>query len=352
MKRILRLTVAACAMGLAQPAAPSDRAICFSAADNARLPFTVIQQAPPPQDAATPYRFYPFNTLATRQLGSLRNLGEGYAGYLSLWANRQNAPLRNEAGRLLPRKLNFQPSLAGNRRQRTAFSSVGKADACTLAQAAYVLGQPARASKFARTGGITMVDENAQPDASATGPADRCVMPAGTLPAGAKGILLDFEVQDGRDPEAALAFLTRFAELVHGAGKKSILLLNPFDSAGQQRYSGITSANAHKIVAAFDQTGLLLWGGNPEHSVPASYAAQMAIIAAGGPVDRSRLLINFELAGTTLEDARFAGRTIREQRLAGVMFWRNHADLGGGCESDANRKIAAIVFGEADAPRR
>lgn len=349
MKRSLARRIAAgSALLLAQPAASSNGEVCFTAADNARLPFTVIQQAPPPQAAGGPYRFYPFNALATRQLGALAKAGGSYAGYFSLWANRQNAPLRNEGGRLLPRKLNFQPSVAGNRKQRTAFTSVDKADACTLAQAAQLLGLSGRARQFARVGGIALVTETAQPDTVAAGPDDRCVVAAGRLPATAKGILLDFEVQDGRDPEQVLAFLSRFADLVHGARKKAILLLNPFDSPGQQRYSGITASNAHRIVAAFDQTGLLLWSRNPARSVPASYAAQMAIIEAGGPVDPARLLINFELAGTSVEDARFAGRMIREHRLAGVMFWRNHAEPGGGCETDVNRKIAAIVFGKAD----
>ena len=325
---------------------------CFTAADNARLPFAVIQQAPPPRAVNSAYRFYPFSAVASRQLGALAVGGGRYGRYFSLWANRANTPLRGDAGALLVRKANLQPSLDGRRRQRTGFSSVVRADACTLAQAASVLGRAGIAAEFARHGGIELIDENGQPDSSGQGPTDRCVIPAGTLVPRADGILLDFEVQDGRDPATALAFLTRFAGLVHGAGKKALLLLNPFDSKGQQRFSGITAANAHQIVEAFDQTSLLLWSGNPEHSVPASYAAQMAIITAGGPVDGQRLLINFELAGTTQDDALFAGRMIREHHLAGVMFWRNHADQGGLCETPVNRRIAAIVFGRAETAER
>jgi DNA-binding transcriptional regulator LsrR (DeoR family) len=63
-------------------------------------------------------------------------------------------------------------------------------------------------------------------------------------------------------------------------------------------------------------------------------------------VDGKRLLIDFELAGTTLDDARFVRQAIIRDGLAGVMFWRNYATQGGPCSAPVNQRIAAIALGE------
>jgi hypothetical protein len=325
---------------------------CFSAADNARLSFEVYQQAPPPRPRARAYPFYPMTAVTTMQLGSLGAAPAGIQTYYYHWANRASVPLVGATGQQITRKLNLEPSLAGRRRQRSSFSSIARADACTLAQAASLLGQPARAQELARAGGVTLVSEAAIPDTTPASPQDSCVLAAGTLPRQATGIVLDYEVQDGRDGAATERFLQAYASLVHAAGKKAILLVNPLDSPGEQRFTGITAANAHRIVALFDRTTLILWSGNAEHSLPASYAAQMAIVRAGGPVEGKRLLINFELAGTTLDDARFVRRVIRQDHLAGVMFWRNRAVQGGPCDTPVNGRIAAVALGDAAATAR
>ena len=72
----------------------------------------------------------------------------------------------------------------------------------------------------------------------------------------------------------------------------------------------------------------------------------MNIVKAGGPVDTRRLLVDFELAGTTLDDAHFVREAIIRDGLAGVMFWRNYAVQGGSCAAPVNQRIAAIAFGD------
>jgi len=318
---------------------------CFAATDNARLRFEVFQQAPPPRSRGR-YAHYPLSEAASGQLGRLAEAPEGIGTWYYHWANRAATPLVGVGGRQIIRKLNIEPSWTGNRRHRSAFSSIDRANACTLAQASSLLGKNARARRYARVAGITLISEKALPDAAPPSPADTCVLASGVLPPRASGIVLDYEVQDGRDPPMTERFLTSYAGLVHGAGKKAILLVNPLDSTGQQRFTGVTAANAHRIVALFDRTTLVLWSGNAQHSLPASYAAQMAIVKAGGPVDTKRLLIDFELAGTTLEDARFVRQAIIRDGLAGVMFWRNYARQGGACATAVNQRIAAIALGE------
>jgi len=335
------LAVAVAVAGGAASAAPES--VCFTARDNDALKFELIQQAPPPI-AGKPYRFYPLTGVASMQLASLDAADPGIALYYFQWANRSNAPLTNARGQLVARKGNFQQAAGRVRQQRTAFSSVPRADACTLAQAATALGLRADAARFAADGGIRLVSATAQEDAGASGPVDVCVVASGATPRRLTGLLLDYEVQDGRSAAETLAFLTRYATLVHRAGRQAILLTNPLD-APSQVYTGITAGNAHAIVDLFDRTTIFLWSRNRQGDLRASYDAQKAMIAAGGPFDGARILIDFELMGTRVDDARLVRRLVADDHLAGVLLWRNYAIQGGSCASDINMKIAAIAVG-------
>ena len=133
---------------------------------------------------------------------------------------------------------------------------------------------------------------------------------------------------------------------MHQAGRKAILLINPFD-APTQRYNGINAENANTIVSMFDRTTIFLWSRNNQRDIAASYQVQKAMIEQGGRFDGSRILIDFELAGTTLEDAQLVRKIIDSDKLAGVMFWRNGALQGGSCSSLVNQKIGTIAFGRA-----
>jgi hypothetical protein len=169
------------------------------------------------------------------------------------------------------------------------------------------------------------------------------------LPPEAAGVLLDYEVQDGRTPEHTLEFLTRYAELVRSTGKQSILLTNPLD-APSQVYTGIGLSNANKIHRLFDRTTIFIWARNRQHSVEESLKSQMGVIEAGGPADPKRLIVDFELANTSLQDAATARRFIEQRGLAGVIFWRDYAQQGGSCDLPVNRKIACLAQGRCEAP--
>lgn len=318
--------------------------VCFTASDNARLDFTVIQQAPPPRGRAPDYRYYPLTAAVSMQMASLQDAPRGIATYFFHWGNRSTAPLPVPGGKVIQRKANFQPSSHGLRRQRSGFSSVTRADACTIAQLGVLLDGARSALSAAERTGIRLVPETAQADKDAEGPVDSCILPAGPLPHKVRGVLLDFEVADGRSPEQALALLQRYAAMVHANGRRALLLIDPFD-APTQRFTGISAATAGKIVRSFDQTTLMLWAGNVEHDIPASYNAQRAMVDATGKVDPHRLIIDFALAGTSQQDAAFVHDVIRRDHLGGVIFWRNRVPQGGDCASDVNRKIATVAFG-------
>jgi hypothetical protein len=325
-------------------AVSGDGEACFTERDNAALSFEVIQQAPPPVKDSARYDFYPLTGVASMQLGSLSAAKPNYSLYYFQWANRSTATLVNARGQDVVRKPNFQQAGGRLRQQRTPFSSVAQANACTLAQTANALGLTPDAERYAAAGNIRLVKETEQADRGATGPSDVCVIGTGTMPRSAAGVLLDYEVQDKRSGEEALAFLTVYTDLVHRAGRKAILLINPVN-APSQIYTGINASNAHAIVGLFDRTTIFLWSRNREGDMLASYRAQKAVIEAGGAFDGSRILIDFELMGTSLADAQLVRRLIIDDHLAGVLFWRNYAQQGGPCTSDANMKIATVAFG-------
>ena len=66
---------------------------------------------------------------------------------------------------------------------------------------------------------------------------------------------------------------------------------------------------------------------------------------AGGAFDGTRFLIDYELAGTDLDDARLVRRLIVDDHLAGVLLWRNYAQQGGPCGTTTNMKIAMLALG-------
>jgi hypothetical protein len=76
--------------------------------------------------------------------------------------------------------------------------------------------------------------------------------------------------------------------------------------------------------------------------VEQSFRAQMAML---GNRDPAHVIVVFELANTSLADARTARSLIISNHLGGVMFWRDFAKQGGDCNTDTNRKIACLVFG-------
>jgi hypothetical protein len=174
---------------------------------------------------------------------------------------------------------------------------------------------------------------------------DICLLEKEPLVPRGSGIVIDYEVQDGRTPGETLAFLEEFAALVHKAGKKAVLYTNPLD-APTQRYTGIAPATAHKIYEAFDRTGIVLWHRNRQGDMAASAQSQLAMLRAGGKVDPKRLLPVFELRDTTIAEAESVRKLIQSEGMPGVMFWRNYAKAGGDCASDPNRKIACLVYGQ------
>lgn len=320
---------------------------CFGPETIARAPFEVIAQAPPPPaDGATNYSHYPLTAAATMNLGALQRSESSVGKYWFLWANRCHDLGFNAGTCGWNKKGNFVfPRIrAGERDIRPFFSSFAAANGCTLIQAAHALGHAdADIRDRAAQARVTLTTEGA-PELEKGNLVDVCILPAQRLPRDASGIVLDYEVQDGRKPEETRRFLEQFADLVHAAGKQAILFTNPLD-APTQRYTGIDASNANAVLRKFDRVGMMLWSRNRQQNLLESLSSQMALLRAGGDVDPGRLLIVFELQGTTLDDARKVHEIVRNEGFSGVMLWRNYAEVGGACDTASNRKIACLVFG-------
>ena len=323
----------------AGPVAAQDA--CFTAAQNRRLPFEVVQQAPPPRAGEQGYRYYPLTAATTANLDAMWAARDTQVrSYYFLWANRCNAGgvcRQGTKGNVVDHSLRSRDP-----ETRAFFSSYLAADSCTLAQAARLLGlAPDRVAGYGARAGIRLVDAGDRALQGAAGPmGDVCVLPNRPLPDTAAGIVLDYEVQDGRAPGMAAGFLRDFAAMVRSHGKQSILFTNPLDAPNQAR-SGLQPGNLGRIAQDFDAVTLLLWGGNRQGNVAASFASQMQAL---GGFDPRRILVGFELARTSLEDAQTVHALIRRNGLRGVMLWRNRAEQGGSCGTPVNRKITCLVF--------
>lgn len=323
----LRAIVAlGCGMALcAGPAASETN--CFDSRRKSDL--SIYQNAPPPRDANKGnYPYFPATAFATMNLDAIIGNASPYPVYYWQWGNH--------GPRKVP-KANFGPRVSPRSATNLHFSSIETADACTLAQTATVLGLDGAAQRYAREGRVEL---------TATDPigprTDTCLVWDKRLPQGAEGVLLDYEVQDGRSPARSRAFLLEFAKLVHGAGKKAILYTNPLD-APSQRSTGIDASNANELMNAFDRTSIFLWSRNRQGDIARSFESQMAVL---GRPDPAKLLLVFELANTSLRDAAVVRSLASRHRINALFFWRNLAPQGGACDTDVNRKIACLAYAE------
>lgn len=297
--------------------------VCFQATD--KSPFPVIQNAPPPRTDGQPdYRYYPVDIAATAQVAPLTaTRSRTVEGAFWMWAN--HGPRARDHGE----KGNITPGSPG---VQIRFSSIEAADACTMARTAVLIG--AQSSRYLEEGRLTATEGSQQADTL-----NVCVLPEQPLPAG-DPIVLDYEVQDGRTADQTLTFLTAWSKLVHSAGHAAILYTNPLD-APSQRFTQITPATAPEIAELFDRVSVFLWSGNRQGNLAESFEAQARMYQTKS----SKLMIVFELANTTVQDAKTVNQLLRAGQAGSLNFWRNHAVQGGDCGSDTNIKIACTAFG-------
>lgn len=349
MRKCLALVafVSLASIGAAVPA--SSQAPCFTAQDSSRLPFEVIVQAPPPRtEGEANWRYYPATGTASADLAALgASNAHSLKKYWYLWANRCHANAGdgrescgwNQKGNVVSPRLTG----ANGEEVRTFFSTFAAANNCTLIQAASALGTGgAELEKLAAAGKIRMVSKRDNPLQHARDGrlVDICLLPEAVLPPSVD-VVLDYEVQDRRTPEQSERFLIEFAHLVKSKGRRVFLYTNPLD-APTQKYTGLTPQNMSRIGAAFDFVGVTLWGRNKQGSLQASTQAQLQMLEGVPP---GRIYLVYELNHTSMADAQYIHNLMLSKHFGALMLWRNYAEVGGACGTEANRKISCVVFG-------
>jgi hypothetical protein len=326
-----------------------------------------ISSAPTPTN--TPFRVFSPNTDAsflatdyfTSQSKLLQNPPVGLNDYFDVWANRCNPPVTGSVPG------DDSGCIGGNGGERTEgnynsevnpvihtadgnilFSSYQLANNCTLARTAYVLGQSTDQITASYGTGLTFVRPSTIPTGTMV---NDCILPAVSDPS-VTGILLDYEVGDGRTPAQSTAFLKQFADLVHAAGKRAVLYIDPLNSSNTQKYTGIDSTNAYTISTLFDYTTIQLenqnhYGGAA--SIHDQFNNEIQVLeGVGNTVDYSRLAITFDLTCNTLADASTVRSIMLQHNIPAIAWWRNEENNPDSCTSDPvamQAKIACIVQG-------
>ena len=346
---------------------------CFTATEHQRQldGIRVFQQAFPPADDEVDgsYPYWPCTDAATSQDFS-HSTWTGGRVWAFVWANRCNY---GAAWNRKPNPLPAPVMRVGALECRSVFTTHAKANAATRCQVRFLLGMAPDdcMAPWLQIPGTSVADFVIDADYRAHPGAfcrrnvtwrdryyrvmvDKVLVPAARLTEGVNadnraGVVLDYEVQDGRRPEVTEAFVHQLSHDVNGAGKLLFFLTNPFN-APTQRYTGCTAENLPQIFADVDHMGVFLWAGDPGGSIPASYDSQLGMLGPLSRTDHDKLVVNFELGdpGTTMADARWLHDTLHAEGLHAdkVMFWRHFADQGGSCETATNQKIAMVCFGE------
>ncbi len=323
---------------------------CFAPQDSSRLSFEVIVQAPPPRmEHDTAWRFHPASGAASMDISSLNaSQTESLKKYWFLWANRCHALSQGESGASCgwnPKGNVVAPKLTllSGEEVRTYFTTFEAANICTLIQADWALGASrAEIDRMAAKTRLSIVDrpENALANVHGNRLMDKCLLPQRLGPM-TSGVVLDYEVQDRRTPRQTEDFLLEFAKLVKARGKRVILFSNPLD-APTQRYTSITTDNLQRIAPAFDAVGVMLWSKSKQGNLQASARTQLDMLKGVQP---SHIMLVFELNNTSMADAQFVHDLMLREHYAGVMLWRNYAEVGGSCTSNSNRKLSCLLFG-------
>lgn len=353
-----------------EPEATAVGANFFTKASNADLAgLRVFQQAPPPADDTidATYPYWPVTDAATSQNFATSTWAGGNR-WSFLWSDRRNY---GDAWNKKPNQLPAPVVKIGTQECRAVFTTIARANAATQAKIRFMLGNDAATyqAPWIAAGGsagdfVTDAAFRANPATYCTtdfayGSAtykvmvDKVLLPAprfvdGNRPDLQPGVVLDYEVGDSRTTTETTNFINAVAADVHAAGRQLFLLFNPLNNVNQL-YHGYSAANLPAILAAADFLTLTLWSGNPDGSLSASYANQLALLGGGlSAADYAKLVINFELGnpGTSLADAQWVHDKLREAGTSHpgkVMFWRNFAAVGGPGTTLTNQKIAAVV---------
>ncbi len=358
-------------------------------------PWRIFRNANPPAHADAAYAYWPC-TDATSMMANMN--GSRWTGnaWLYVWANRAMTPNPAQSG-TFNTKPNMIQSLScdgklvfdGVSTYRCVYSTYEKANAATQSLIRYWLGRSDFAAPWVEAGGaasdFVFVSElyadvtSGKPSAYFTtcipghphqvmqdipwlpstltggaGSFTRATAMAGRI-GQVPGVVLDYEVQDGRSTAMSPAFLRALCDDIHTAtpAGKLFIRTNPLDrlNAGQIA-TGLDADNLPAVLAHTDYLSVKLWSRNTQGDLAQSYAAQMAMLkgtSGSQPVDYAKLVILFEL-NCTLDDARFVHTLLTgsaDTSPQAIMYWAHGATELGAAGARTRDLILTTLLGHA-----
>lgn len=349
------------------PSAARPDANCFTKNDNARLNgLRVFQNASPPATDGDElaYKYWPCTDAAARPDFSASEW-QGNKWHF-VWANKAiTGADGNPAPNQNPNPIQPPVITYNGHECRARYTTIAKANAATQSFIRYSLGMPNYTAPWVAAGGAAgdfagYDDLAASPGSYFTstavfnGTTFQVMIDVPWLPsfrladvaAPAPGIMLDYEEADNRTTAQSTAFLQAVANDCHGVGKQLFLYTNALNAPSLPS-TGLDATNLPGLHANYlDYLDVFLWSGNEEGDIQQSYEDQIAVL--GSSADYDKLVVLFELDGTTQADADTVHdilTDVAKPHPSAVIFWRAGATQGGACGSDVNDKISRVCFG-------
>lgn len=327
-----------------QPLAAGGTTACLP---QAPTPFAVFRNAYIPQSDTAAYPYFPATAYLAGERSQAQFATSAASGdkYFFQWVNRCNdGP---EGGPCDSRNKGNLPELTVNQKDyRFFFTTVAKANSCTVAQLNQVLGL-SNLGFFDGKGLRPYAGGPIAPFLTNGRFVDVCFLYAEpTLAAHVDGVALDYEPQDRRPAAVTKAILTRLAATIHAKGKKALLWTNRITSAGAVK-NGIDASNANALVEAFDAVPLFADDTIAASNLRAELRRQQSLYAIEAR-HRAKLYVLTGLgtgAGAISFPALAAVRAhVIAERLAGVAVWNDGADFDG-CQSLGVKQVKCLVYG-------
>ena len=357
---------------------------CINANDGFLGPrgdWRVFRLANPPVDdsaaTASNFGFWPGTDMMSRQSTINGSSWTGGKVWFFVWANRAISAFNQK-----PNPIQSPAPVYQGLECRVQYTSVAKANAATQSLIRYWLGVADYMAPWIQAGGqasdfVFYADLLQYPQqyfdtvTTAGGTSyqvmtDRPWLPstpgggAGTFtratamngnPSLVAGIVLDYEVADGRPTSVAVPFFRGIYTDIKSAGAELFIYTDPLDRL-QANQSGLDYTNLPTILKSYtDHLTIMLWGNNQQGNVASSYKAQISVLKGrlcSIAVPFNKLAILFDLNTTSRSDAQFVNNILKgsvKTRPQTIVFWADGADEGGACGTRANNQIIACLKG-------
>lgn len=322
-------------------------------------PLVMMHQAPPPIDNSqdkTTYAYGPITDSSSQNVALQNNsTWTGGHSWPFVWANRA----RVAAGHTLDPANPIYPTILDQKGSpyRVEYTTVARANAATKAQVLYILGAPASVwqapltkagvgfvawSKLSATPGAYFTSTSQ--DGDSTVMVDQMPIPT-DVSTSARGVEIDYEVQDDRPTNVTTGFLTVLGSTIRSYGKKAYLYTNPWDSGVLGR-NGFAFTGIDNIKANFDYISLLLLNSSLICDVPTAYGPSVTFLrGVSGNLDFSQVLVTVDEMNCTPSDAVALHQQRAIDNFAGYNLWPDGAVEGGSTLTGPNRLIWYLLHG-------